>query len=137
MGAEGAQESAQAVRLLLDTHALFWFLTENKKLSARALRAIESPKNELWASAVSGYEIGRKYAYGKIDLPAGELTDKLRGAGIEELPVEIEHAIMAAELPQHHNDPWDRILVAQAKLDDLILVTTDEKLQAYGTPTFW
>jgi PIN domain nuclease of toxin-antitoxin system len=125
------------VKLLLDSHALVWFLEGDKRLSLPARRAIESQRNSVWASAVSGYELGLKHAQGRLDFPIHDLQSMLRAASIDLLPVSIEHAVAAADLQQHHRDPWDRILVAQAQIEGLILVTTDEKTEAYGVPTFW
>jgi PIN domain nuclease of toxin-antitoxin system len=125
------------VRLLLDSHSVFWFLTQNKRLSAAARRAIENRRNSVWASAVSGYELSLKYAYGKLDFPIHDFQPALRAANIDELPMLMNHTIAAADLRQHHRDPWDRILVAQAQIEELVLVTADERLLAYGVPTFW
>ena len=127
----------EKVRLLLDTHALLWFLEQDKRLSASARRAIENRRNSIWASAVSGYELGLKHAHGKLDFPIHNLEQILHAAGIELLPVLMGHAVKAADLLQHHGDPWDRILVAQTSIEDLILVTRDERLREYGIRTFW
>jgi PIN domain nuclease of toxin-antitoxin system len=128
---------SKEVRLLLDTHALLWFLERDKRLSASARRAIESRRNSIWASAVSGYELGLKCAYGKLNFPIHDLEPMLSAANIDLLPVLMSHAVKATDLQQNHGDPWDRILVAQASIEDLILVTRDERLRDYGIRTFW
>ncbi len=125
------------MRLLVDTHALLWFLTEDKHISNAARRAIENRQNSVWASAVSGYELGLNHAHGKLDFPVHDLLPMLHAANIELLPILMSHALAAAGLRQEHRDPWDRILVAQAKIEDLMLVTRDEALEKYDIRTFW
>ena len=113
-------------RLLLDTHVLLWSLTEPQKLSRRTRDALEDAQNEVFVSSVSGWEIAVKRALGKLKAP-----DNLE-ASIEEqdfIPLNLTflHAEQAGALPRHHGDPFDRMLIAQAQVEGLILVTRDAR----------
>jgi PIN domain nuclease of toxin-antitoxin system len=126
------------VNLLLDTHALIWFLLGKKQLSPAARRAIESSKNCVLISAVSGYEIAIKCMQGKMDFAILEtLAVALREARFDDLPVTMTHAIAAGELAGPHRDPWDRLLMAQARIESLTIVTTDAEFASYGVKTLW
>ena len=126
------------MRLLLDTHSLLWFLAGHPRLSRKARRIAENPRNAVYASAVSGYELAYKRMRGLLDFEiVDQLAQFIRGANLAELPVTMAHTIAAGELPGSHRDPWDRILVAQARIESLTLVTTDPMLQFYGVPTLW
>ena len=121
-------------RLLLDTHVLLWSLTEPQKLSRRTRDALEDAQNEVFASSVSGWEITVKRALGKLKAP-----DNLE-ASIEEqdfIPLNLTflHAEQAGALPRHHGDPFDRMLIAQAQVEGLILVTRDARIPLYGIRT--
>jgi PIN domain nuclease of toxin-antitoxin system len=124
------------VRLLLDTHALIWFLGNDKRIPAKPRRAIEDAGNEAFASAASGYEIAHKCFYGKLDPTiVRELETMTRRSRIEVLPVTLGHAIEAGELAGMHKDPWDRVLMAQARLENLVVVTRDGVFEEYGLRT--
>jgi PIN domain nuclease of toxin-antitoxin system len=126
------------LRLLLDTHALLWWLVDSPSLSTRARDAISDPDNEVWASAVSGYELANKQRLGKLKPPlTEELIPMVRRAGLPVLPVTLEHAVAAASMPGPHRDPWDRLLMAQARLDQLTVVTVDPAFPDYGVATLW
>ena len=121
-------------RLLLDTHVLLWSLTEPQKLSRRTRDALEDAQNEVFVSSVSGWEIAVKRALGKLKAP-----DNLE-ASIEEqdfIPLNLTflHAEQAGALPRHHGDPFDRMLIAQAQVEGLILVTRDARIPLYGIRT--
>ena len=126
------------MRLLLDTHALIWWLTDNRRLSAPARTAIADPHNAVFASAASGYEIANKQRLGKLpgriaqDLPAA-----LRQARIPVHPLSLNHTIVAGLLPGPHRDLWDRLIMAQAFADDLTVVSIDPIFRDYGVPTVW
>jgi PIN domain nuclease of toxin-antitoxin system len=122
------------VRLLLDTHTLLWTLDDDARLRRQARDAIVDPENEVLASAASAWEIAVKSALGKIR-PLPGLGDALREQRFAELPVSIDHALCVAELPLHHRDPFDRLLVAQAQLEGLTIVTRDERIARYGVAT--
>ncbi len=118
------------MRVLLDTHALLWWLADDAQLDRRAVDAI-AEADVVAVSAVSAWEISIKQALGKLSGPA-DLASELRGNGFTELPVTVDHALAAGALPPHHSDPFDRMLVAQAGLAGLTLITRDPRLSAYG-----
>lgn len=126
--------------LLLDTHTLLWFLTNDPNLSVRAREAIEESANPTHVSAASLWEVAIKLALGKLKLPApfGEIFPRqleLNGFGL--LPIAPAHCAALLTLPFHHRDPFDRLLLAQAKAESMILVTDDGQLGSYGVPVLW
>jgi PIN domain nuclease of toxin-antitoxin system len=120
------------VRLLLDTHVVLWWWDDDKRLSAEAREAV-AVATDVRVSAASVWERGIKRALGRLDLPA-DYVDHVERAGFRPLAVTLRHAAAAGELPRHHDDPFDRMLVAQARLEDLTLVTADRRLPDYGVP---
>jgi PIN domain nuclease of toxin-antitoxin system len=118
------------LRLLLDTHALLWALAEPGALSRPAREAITRPDSVVLMSAASAWEIGIKRAAGKLEAPA-DLETILDRTGIDTLPITVAHALAAGALPPLHADPFDRMLVAQAQIEDLTLVTRDPHVAAY------
>ncbi|MBI5510860.1 MAG: type II toxin-antitoxin system VapC family toxin [Deltaproteobacteria bacterium] len=122
---------------LLDTHALIWALQEPKKLGKGARGALESGQNVVWVSAASAWEIAIKAGYGKIRFPLAALPEALGDAGFVELAVNLRHTIVVKDLPPIHRDPFDRLLVAQALEEGLVLITHDEALSAYQVRTLW
>jgi PIN domain nuclease of toxin-antitoxin system len=119
------------VRLLLDSHIVLWWDAELSKLSDDQREAIADPNNQIFVSAVTVWELGIKRSSGKVVL--GESIRLLaRRLGFNELPITMEHSELAASLPLHHKDPFDRMLVAQATVEGLTLVTTDDVLRRYG-----
>jgi PIN domain nuclease of toxin-antitoxin system len=124
------------MRLLPDTHAALWLLGGDERLSRRAERLLEDASNEVLLSAAVVWEVAIKRSLGKLDAPEG-FADLLLDAGAAPLAMSIEHAEAAAELPWHHRDPFDRMLVAQAGLEQAVLVTGDERLGAYGVRVAW
>ena len=126
------------MRLLLDTHALIWWLTDNPRLSAVARSAIANPGNVALASAASGYEIANKQRAGKLPGKIAQgLPNALRGARIPVLALTLEHTIAAGLLPGPHCDPWDRLIMAQALVEDLTVVTVDPVFRDYALPICW
>ncbi len=124
--------------LLLDTHALIWFLTGSERLSRRARDAIEDPRNTVVASAAAAYEVGVKQRLGRLPQPVvKELPRFLRRARIAEHPIAFDHAIAASRLPGPHRDPWDRLMIAQALADGLTVVTLDPVFAEYGVAVLW
>ena len=124
--------------LLLDTHALVWFLTGSERLSGRAREAIEDPANLVLASSAAAYEIGVKQRLGRLPQPvARELPRFMRRARIVEHPIGFDHATAASQLPGPHRDPWDRLMIAQALADRLTVVTRDPVFAEYGVPVLW
>ena len=118
------------MRLLLDTHLLLWALATPSRLSAKALKQIEGA--EVFASTASIWEISIKSALGKIAADPAEILAAIEPAGFEILPITGTHAAKVFELPLLHKDPFDRMLVAQALCEPLILLTNDEVLRPYG-----
>jgi PIN domain nuclease of toxin-antitoxin system len=119
------------LRLLLDTHLLLWWLDASPSLSAQAGEMIRDPENTVFVSAVSLWEIWLKQSLGKLRLPV-DFTDRLAAESFESLPLMAAHARQVAVLPWRHRDPFDRMLVAQAQVEKLVLLTADEALTAYG-----
>ncbi len=124
--------------LLLDTHALIWFLTDDRRLSAPARAAIEAQGEDVVVSAVSAYEIEQKRALGKpMPFLPLDLMAALEGAGYRLLPVSFAHASAAGRLPMSHKDPWDRLLIIQSLADSLPIVTRDAVFAAFGCKVIW
>ena len=121
-------------RLLLDTHVLLWSLTEPQKLSRRTRDALEDAQNEVFASSVSVWEIAVKRALGKLKAP-DNLEASIREQDFIPLNLTFLHAEQAGALPPHHGDPFDRMLIAQAQVEGLILVTRDARILLYGIRT--
>lgn len=119
------------MRLLLDTHVFLWALAGSRELKAPARRLIESA-DEVHVSAASIWEIAIKSRLGKIDADPIEVAAAIDAAGFVELPVRAAHAMGVANLPAHHADPFDRILIAQAIAEPLRLVTADTVLARYS-----
>ena len=124
--------------LLLDTHALIWFLTDERCLSAPARAAIEAQGEDVVVSAVSAYEIERKRALGKpMPFLPLDLMAALERAGYRLLPMSFAHASAAGRLPMSHKDPWDRLLIIQSLADSLPIVTRDAVFAAFGCKVIW
>jgi PIN domain nuclease of toxin-antitoxin system len=121
------------MRVLLDTHVLLWALMEPDKLPPGARTTIESPRNEVLFSAASIWEIAVKAALGRVDfrVHAAEIARAATASGFTELPVWSAAAARVAELPMHHRDPFDRLLVAQAMSEPAKLYTVDPRLGPY------
>jgi len=124
------------VRLLVDTHAALWLLGEDERLSPRADGLLTDAANEVLLSAVVVWEVAIKRSLGKLDAPDG-FASLLLDAGAAALPVNTDHAQAVGTLPWHHRDPFDRLLVAQASVEDATLVSSDARLAAYGVRVAW
>jgi len=128
------------LELLLDTHALLWWLAEPDRLSPKAQAAIAEPANGVHVSAASGWEIATKVRLGKLPA-ARELLEDLPGLlaaqGFQLLPITLQHGLHAGIYPMPHCDPFDRLLAAQAELAILTLVTLDPALQAFPCRLLW
>jgi PIN domain nuclease of toxin-antitoxin system len=122
-------------RLLLDTHVVLWWLIDDARLGPLARKLIADPDNTVFVSAASGWEIAIKQALGKIDVPP-DLDAEMMREGFASLPITFFHGQQAGALPPHHRDPFDRMLVAQAQAEGLLLVTADPQFGAYGIRTF-
>lgn len=118
------------MRLLLDTHVVLWALGDPDSLADRARAAISDPANLVVVSAASLWEVSAKRTTGRLGVP-DDFFDEVWDAGFEPLSISAEHAWAAGALPLHHRDPFDRMLVAQAQLEGLTIVTADSQLAAY------
>jgi PIN domain nuclease of toxin-antitoxin system len=122
------------LNLLLDTHIALWAITDSPKLSPKARELIELPKTTIWISVASIWEIAIKYSLGRGDMPISsqQAMSYFRESGYRFLAVDAEHAIAVEELPTHHQDPFDRILVAQALVEPMRLMTHDSLVALYS-----
>lgn len=128
------------MKVLLDTCAFLWFLADSPELSPAARAQIENPENEVHLSAISVWEIARKYAQGKISLPAHPaiLIPALRqDSGIAALPLTEADALAAEKLQLFHKDPFDRMLIAQALMGGMAIVTADRAFEPYPVRVIW
>jgi PIN domain nuclease of toxin-antitoxin system len=125
------------MRLLLDTHVWLWLQTEPTRINQNVLAMLENVSNELLLSSASSWEIAVKYALGKLPLPAPPaeyVPDRMRRSGVRPLAITHSHALHVADLPPHHRDPFDRMLVIQAQLENLEIVTADPAFTRYSVP---
>jgi PIN domain nuclease of toxin-antitoxin system len=128
------------VKILLDTHTFLWLMSDHQSLSATAKQIFLDNDNELLLSAVSGFEIAVKYGLGKLNLaepPATFIRRRIENNGLLELPISMDHATQLQELPTHHRDPFDRLLVAQAMAEAIPMLTADKQLTAYPIECIW
>ncbi len=122
------------MRLLLDTHVLLWWLAADSGLSGEAHAAIAEGANTILISAASAWEMAIKRALGKLTMP-DLLDEAITASGFQALPITVAHALLAGGLPRHHDDPFDRMLIAQAQSDGLTIVTRDTQFSHYGVRT--
>ncbi len=123
------------MKLLLDTCTWIWWISQPSRLSPETTTLLAGRENQVFFSAVSGLEVAIKYGLGRLtlpELPERFIPPRLVRDGFEVLPVNLAHSLAVASLPFHHRDPFDRLLVAQARLEDLTLVTGDAHLQNYA-----
>ena len=121
------------MQLLLNTHALLWWLNDDRKLGSSARAAITDASNVVFVSAASSWEIEVKRGRGKLAFD-GDVADAIERCGFLELSIAVSHTKVAAGLPHHHGDPFDRLLVAQARSEGLWLVTGDAAIRQYDVP---
>jgi PIN domain nuclease of toxin-antitoxin system len=122
------------LNLLLDTHVALWAITDSPKLTLKARELIASPRTTVWISVASVWEIAIKHALGRGDMPASgqEAGRYFRESGYRFLPIETEHAFAVQDLAVHHHDPFDRLLVAQALVEPMRLMTHDPMVARYS-----
>lgn len=125
------------MRLLLDSHAVYWWLAGGPRLSEKARGLIRDRANAVLVSAVSIYELEYKVRRSRLDLPSQELRAALRRNAVEDLPITHDHADYAAQLDWEQRDPWDRLLAAQARLENCALVSLDAVFDAVGVNRQW
>ena len=128
------------MRALLDTHVFLWWVTDDAHLSSRARAIIADGDNEVFLSAASGWEMAIKTRLGKLHLPdnpASFVFEQLRINAIEPLAIQMTHALRVYSLPGHHRDPFDRILVAQAQVERMPIITADPQVAQYDVEIVW
>lgn len=128
------------MRLLLDTHALLWWWTDDPRLSAAARSAIADEANEVYVSAVSAWEVATKHRLGKLGelhQAASRFEELVRADGFLPLPIDQRHALRAGRWPSEHRDPFDRMLAAQSEIEGMALVTCDTALSGFACQQVW
>jgi len=128
------------VNLLLDTPCWLWMQASPEKFSARARGILDDPDNVLLLSPVSAWEIASKYALGRLTLPvppAEYVPSRMKSSGVDALALQHSHALQVASLPWHHQDPFDRLLIAQAQVEGLPILSADRQLAAYDVELQW
>jgi PIN domain nuclease of toxin-antitoxin system len=127
------------MRLLIDTHTLLWWFAEPERLSRRVRTMLSTPTNTVFVSAASGWELAIKVNLGKLDALdlVVDLSRYVNEEGFEELAIDVAAAIRAGLLPNHHRDPFDRLLVAQAQLLNIPILSSDLVLDAYDVKRIW
>lgn len=119
---------------LLDTHSFLWFLRGDKRLGEKARLVIENPKNNVYLSVASVWEITIKVSLGKLELKES-IEETVEKSDFEIIDIELDHILELTKLSNYHRDPFDRILVAQALVENLVIITNDEKIKKYGIET--
>ncbi len=122
------------MRLLLDTHVLLWWLADDSSLGEEARSGISDPGSSVFVSAATVWEVSIKQSLGKLEAPS-DLLRQIELNRFEPLSMTVSHAYAAGALPRHHDDPFDRMLVAQAMKEGLVLLTGDPRMSRYGVET--
>lgn len=124
---------------ILDTHAFLWFISGDDRLSKNARHAIETVEALSWISIASLWEIAIKTKIGKLDIgmPFKDLRRHIEKNGFEVLAVRFEHILLISELPLHHQDPFDRLIIAQSQIEKRVIITKDPTFKSYGVETLW
>jgi PIN domain nuclease of toxin-antitoxin system len=128
------------MQYLLDTHVLIWWITSDNRLSARAKALIKNRRSQIYWSVVSSWELAIKHALGRLEFdepPEDLIPAELDRNHIETLTIQNHHAFLAGKLPAHHKDPFDRMLIAQARIESLGLVSDDSKFKLYEADVYW
>ena len=123
------------MKLLLDSHAIIWWVRDDRRLGREARRAIAGA-DVVWVSSASGWELAIKVANGRLRIPE-PLRVTIAADRFTELPMTLRHTEELERLPLHHGDPHDRLLVAQARVEGATIVTHDRAFEAYGVPVIW
>lgn len=128
------------MRALLDTHAFLWWTTDDARLSDQAREIFADSRNELFFSAASGWEIAIKAALGKVEVPEDLekfMAEQLSRNAVQVLPIHLSHALRVYTLPNHHRDPFDRLLVAQSLIEKVPILSADPYISRYPVGTIW
>lgn len=118
-------------RFLLDTHTFLWWLNDSPQLGPRCRQMISNDRNQIFVSAATTWEISIKMAIGKLRAPE-DMDSVVEDEGFSKLPISLYHGQLAGSLPEHHRDPFDRMLIAQAQAEGLILITAEENISLYN-----
>lgn len=121
------------MRYLIDTHIFIWWMEESKRLSEEILNLLNNPQNEIFLSAASIWEIIIKKVKKKLKTPK-DIERGIKASGFTPISIEMLHVLGIERLPLHHNDPFDRIIISQAKTENLTLITADKKIWKYDLP---
>ena len=124
------------MKLLLDTHAALWWLSEDERFGEATAVQLTDETNQILLSAVVVWEVAIKRSLGKLETPEN-FASTLLDAGLQPLPISLDHAAAVEQLPWHHRDPFDRMLVAQASIEGAAVVSHDEALRPYGVTLVW
>jgi PIN domain nuclease of toxin-antitoxin system len=124
------------VKLLFDTHAALWWLSGDERFGSFAREQLTDDTNQVLLSAAVVWEVAIKRSLGKLQAP-GDFAATLLGAGAQPLPINLDHAAAVEQLPWHHRDPFDRLLVAQASVEKAAVISADAALDAYGVTVVW
>lgn len=125
---------------LLDTGVWLWSLSEPERISRRAREVLADPRQPIFLSAATSWEVAIKFAAGKLALPeppASYVPNRMATQGLRPLPISHQHALAVAALPLHHRDPFDRLLIAQADVEGMMVITADRWLERYAVPVLW
>ena len=128
------------MKVLLDTHTFLWWNTEDPRLSTRAREMISNGENEVFLSVASAWEISIKTAKGKLilpELPLSYILSRMALYRFQPLQVQISHAVQTYDLPRHHDDPFDRLLVAQSQVESIPLISSDAEIRKYELEVIW
>jgi len=128
------------VKLLLDTQVWLWMQASPQRFSSATRQMVDDQENVLLLSPVSAWEISTKYALGRLTLPippSEYVPSRMNSSGVDALPLQHSHALQVAVLPWHHRDPFDRLLIAQAQVEDLPILSTDRQFAAYDVQVHW
>lgn len=124
------------MKILIDTHILLWWLMNDATLTSDSRSIIQNPKNTIFVSSVSAWEIAIKKALGKLQAP-DDLDKAIARSHFQSLAMTIPHALGVTSLPTHHYDPFDRMLISQAKIEGCSLMTRDGRMGKYDIPILW
>ena len=129
------------MKVLLDSHVFLWWVSNGgRQLTAKAVELIEDPAIEVYVSAVTGFEVASKAARGRLELPTSAdsfVPSRMRRHGFIAMSIDLPHALRAGTLPPIHRDPWDRLLVAQAQIEAMPIVTADPLISQYDVDVVW
>ena len=128
------------MKYLLDTHAFLWFVTDDNRLSSKAKSIIQNSNNEIYFSAASAWEISIKAKLGRLKL-GGDLEsfiiEQLTENSFGPLAIKVSHSLYTEKLPQIHKDPFDRIMISQSKVENMVMITMDKEIREYKVSTVW